>query len=186
MTKKHLAIGIAVIVVLASGAALAQHSQETPTEPDDEDAEATVEFEDQSTDGETVVIDSVTLSEGGYVVIHNESLYEGDALASSIGVSEYLEPGEHENVTVELFDVPGGEFTADELTDDQTLAAMPHQDTNDDEEFDFVADEGAEDGPYVDEDGEAVLDEADVTVDGDEEDEDDDEDEDADEDEAEE
>ncbi|UWG47957.1 S-layer-forming halobacterial major cell surfaceglycoprotein [Halanaeroarchaeum sp. HSR-CO] len=136
----------------------------------EEDAEptASVTFDDQTSNGTAVVVDEANLSDGGFVVIHESaSLAEGDALGSTIGVSEYLSPGTHENVTVTLFDVPGQDFTETELEDDTNLTAMPHLDTNDNSEFDFVSEEGAEDGPYT-EDGEAVVDDAMVTVEADE------------------
>ncbi|MFC7044240.1 hypothetical protein ACFQH6_01425 [Halobacteriaceae archaeon GCM10025711] len=111
-------------------------------------------FEDQTTDGTTVVVASVNVSDGGYVVIHNETLFEGDAVESVVGHSEYLEPGAHENVTVTL-DEP--------LNESQTLVAMPHLDTNDNQTYDFSATNGTEDAPYV-ENGTPVIDEANVTV----------------------
>ncbi|WP_324755996.1 DUF7282 domain-containing protein [Haloarcula sp. GH36] len=124
---------------------------------------ATVSVSDQSTDGETVTVDSVNVSEGGFVAIHNESLFDGDAVGSVVGVSDYLEPGLHENVTIGLFDVPGASFDEDELTENQSLIAMPHLDTDGDETYGFVATDGAADGPYLDA-GQAVTDSANVTV----------------------
>jgi hypothetical protein len=124
---------------------------------------ASVTFDDQSTGGKTVTVASVTVSEGGYVVIHDSSLLDGAVLESVIGVSEYLEAGSHEDVTVTLFDVPGGEFETSMLEEDQTLIAMPHRETNDNETYDFLTTEGEVDGPYT-EDGEAVVDEAAITV----------------------
>ncbi|WP_256391561.1 DUF7282 domain-containing protein [Natronoarchaeum rubrum] len=135
---------------------------------DEEDAEpnATVTFDDQETDGSTVTVQSVNVSEGGFVTIHDSSLLEGATFDSVVGSSEYLDPGEHEDVEVQLFDnetVPGAEFDQDALEENQTLIAMPHLDTNDNESYDFIETEGAEDGPYT-EDGEAVIDDAEITV----------------------
>jgi len=135
---------------------------------DEEDAEpnATVTFDDQETDGSTVTVESVNVSEGGFVTIHDSSLLEGATFDSVVGSSEYLEPGEHEDVEVQLFDdetVPGAEFDQDALEDNETLIAMPHLDTNDNETYDFLETDGEEDGPYT-EDGEAVIDDAEITV----------------------
>lgn len=116
---------------------------------------ATVTFSDQESDGETVVVDEVTMASGGFAVIHDSSLLvEQDPIGSVIGVSEYLEAGTHENV----------EVTLDEsIEEGTTLIAMPHMDTDGDESYGFVSSEGAADGPYV-ADGGAVVAAADVSV----------------------
>jgi hypothetical protein len=123
---------------------------------------ATVTFENQSSDGRTVVVDSVTLPEGGFVTIHDATLLEGNVVGSVIGVTGPFEPGVHENVTVPLFTVPGGP-DGPELTEDGTLIAMPHLDTNANGLYEFVISDGADDGPYLD-NGSAVTDSANVTV----------------------
>ena len=134
-----------------------QPDDDAVMEDDEDDAQdATVTFSDQTTDGETVVVDEVTMASGGFVVIHDSSLLVGEVIESVIGTSEYLEPGTHENVEVTL-DEP--------LEEDETLIAMPHRDTNDNETFDFVETEGEDDGPYLTADDEPVTDRAVVTVD---------------------
>jgi len=136
---------------------------ETPVDNDTEMTSASVTFEDQTSNGTTVVVESVEMSEGGFVAIHNDTLLEGDAVGSVVGVSDYLEPGPHENVTVTLFDVKGADVDQSDLT--ETLIAMPHEDTDDSnqEVYDFVSTNGEADGPYL-EDDEAVTDSATVTV----------------------
>jgi hypothetical protein len=128
---------------------------------------ASVTFEDQTTGGTTVDIASTTLSEGGFVAIHDSSLLDGDVLESVVGVSPYLEAGTHEDVTTTLFNVKGAEYDTMALEEDQTLIAMPHLDTNDNDVYDFVASGGNADGPYTAE-GNAVVDDAAVTVEADE------------------
>ncbi len=115
-----------------------------------------VTFTNQSVDGNTVTVDSVTLQDGGFVTIHGPSLADGEALASVLGTSEYLGPGTHENVTVTLDSVP---------TTDGAMFAMPHYDTNDNQQYDFVTSEGAADGPYT-AGGNIVFEPATVTVPG--------------------
>lgn len=141
-----------------------------PEEPaDGEQPRASVAISDQDSDGTSVVVDRVELSEGGFATIHDETLEtEVDPIGSVVGVSDVLEPGEHENVDVQLYaGVPGADFEADaSLQDGDRVIAMPHIDTNDDGEYDFVTSEGAEDGPYVGEEGNPVIDDATVTVDG--------------------
>ena len=162
-TKKAIAIVLAAVmmtsVVGMVGAQEAQPQVETPA-----DGNATVAFSDQTTNGTSVTVDSVNMSEGGFVVIHDDSLLDGEVTGSVIGVSEYLEPGETENVTVTLFDgVPGATFDQTAITEDQTLIAMPHRDTNASETYDFVATNGSDDGPYL-ANGTPVTDSANVSV----------------------
>jgi len=115
---------------------------------------ASVSISDQPTDGSSIVVDSVELSEGGFVTIHDGSLLDGETFASVRGTSEYLEAGHHENVRVHL---------DDELSEDATVIPMPHTDSNDNQMYDFVEDEGGADGPYVDGDG-AIVDTASATL----------------------
>jgi PGF-CTERM protein len=112
---------------------------------------ATVAASDQSTDGESVVVDRVELSQPGFVVVHNETLLtEGDAVGSVVGSSDRLSAGVHENVRVEL-DAP---------VDDETVVPMAHVDSDDDGAYEFPE----ADGPFLNSEGSAVLDTADVTT----------------------
>lgn len=163
-TRAISAILMATVMVLAAGSVVALPGGQLTAQQDDETNGASVTFEEQTSNGTTVVVDEVTVPEGGFVTMHDSTLLEGEAIGSVVGVSEYLEPGTHENVTVDLFDVEGIEFAEDErLEDGETLIAMPHFDTNDNEVYDFASTNGTEDGPYTDEDG-AVTDPANVTV----------------------
>lgn len=125
---------------------------------------ATVTFDDQTTGGKTVTVDSTTLPDGGYVAIHDSRLNDGKALESVVGVSTYLEAGTHEDVDVTLFDVKGAKFDVEMLREDQPLVAMPHRETSGNETYEFVSSGGKADGPYT-KDGGAVVDSASVTVD---------------------
>jgi PGF-CTERM protein len=108
---------------------------------------ASVTFDDQTSNGTTVTVASVTMSDGGFIAIHN-----GSASGAVIGHSEYLEAGNSENV----------EITLDEpLSADGTLVAMPHLDTNNNSEYEF--DGGSTDAPYTGE-GEPVTSGAAITV----------------------
>jgi len=142
-----------------------EEETETPEEDDedeedddeDEDEEvAEVEFRNQESDGQSVTVESVTLPNGGYVVLHDAGLLEGDALDSTIGASEYLDEGEHEDVEVQLSDDA-------ELTETAPLIAMPHEDSDGDEEFGFLETDGEADGPYTNA-GQPVVDLAFVVV----------------------
>jgi PGF-CTERM protein len=116
--------------------------------------QASVEFADQETSGNAVIVRNVSLSRGGFVTLHDSSLTDGDAIGSVVGTSTYLEPGFHAQVIVSL---------NEPLEEDQTLIAMPHIDTNGNQAYDFVETEGSADGPYVS-DGSAVTASADVSL----------------------
>lgn len=114
-------------------------------------------FKNQTSDGTSVVVDSVTMPEGGFISTHDERFVaDGDGVAvgagSIIGYSEYLDPGTHSNVTVELFNnskldtSPYEDGRLDKRV--QTLIVLPHEDTNGDEEWDFYPGETREDGAY--------------------------------------
>jgi len=132
-------------------------ADETATEaPADE---ASVAFENQSSNGTAVVIDSVTVPEGGFVVVHDTGLIEGDVVESMRGSSEFLESGTHRNVTVDL---------DASLNESQRLVGVLYRDSNENETFDYVTSNRTADGPYTRDDGVAINDRANVTVESDE------------------
>mgnify|MGYP006280855373 CR=1 FL=1 len=124
---------------------------------------ASVDFTDRAladtsvTQGDTLMVDGLYIPEGGgYIVLHDkEELETAGAVASTVGVSEYIEgPGVVNGVKVAL---------DEDLTDDVvTLGAMPHQETNGNESYDFIGSSGP-DGPYTLE-GEPVIDFAEIDV----------------------
>jgi surface glycoprotein (TIGR04207 family)/PGF-CTERM protein len=125
-----------------------------------EAAQASVSLSDVSaTEGEevsSITVDSAFLPNGGFVTIHDGSLTDGATFDSVRGTSEYLSEGDNSDVEVSL-DEP--------YTEDGEAIAMPHQDTNGNQQYDFVDTEGDEDGAYTDEDDGAVTDSASVTFD---------------------
>ncbi|WP_299269848.1 DUF7282 domain-containing protein, partial [Halorientalis sp.] len=118
---------------------------------------ATVSLNNQTANGQadSVTVASATLSQGGFVTIHDGTLLDGDALGSVRGTSEYLESGSHEDIEVSL-DEP--------YTESGSIIAMPHFDTNGNEQYDFVTSEAEADGPYTTSGGDIVLDPASLTV----------------------
>jgi membrane-bound metal-dependent hydrolase YbcI (DUF457 family) len=119
---------------------------------------ASIRFPNQSTNGSTVTVRSVTLPSGGFVVVHNESyLRGGDPTQTAIGLSGYLSAGTHRNVSVTL--VNGS------LQQSQTLVAVPSRDTNGNQTYDYVRSEGFQDPAYTG-NGEIITDPASVTVAG--------------------
>jgi PGF-CTERM protein len=101
---------------------------------------ASAEYAVQESDGHTVTVESVDLSQGGFVAIHDASLAAGEVTGSVVGHSEYLDAGYHEDVTVTL---------STPLNESGTVIAMPHMDTNDDMAYTFPESGGNEDGPFT-------------------------------------
>ncbi|PSP96795.1 hypothetical protein BRC94_11455, partial [Halobacteriales archaeon QS_5_70_17] len=125
--------------------------------------EASVNIQSQNVsagDNQTVVVTAVRLSDGGFITIHDGSLADGDVFDSVRGTSDYIETSGPDEVVRDVEIQLDEPYTQDE---DGTAIAMPHKDTNDNEEYDFVTSEGSDDGPYT-EDGEPVTDQATVTV----------------------
>jgi hypothetical protein len=108
--------------------------------------EASVNFEDQESDGSSVLVDSAVLPEGGFVVIHES---DGGAPGAVLGNSSYLSAGTSSDVTVSL-DSP--------IQSDQELIAMAHMDDGD-QTYEFPT----ADGPYTT-NGAPVIDAAQITV----------------------
>ena len=101
-----------------------------------EQHDASVTFPDQTTGGETVTVEDVTLSEGGFVAVQNDS---GANPGEVRGASAYLSPGTHDEVTVEL-DAP--------LSSDADLAAQAYTDSDADRRYEYDTSAGDRDGPY--------------------------------------
>lgn len=145
-SNAHLASDGARIIV--EGSRGDPNATPTPT--------ASIRFTDQHTTRSTVTIRSVTLPQGGFIAVHNQSyLYGGDPTQTAIGISRYLPAGTHQNVSVTL--VNGS------IQQNQTLVAIPSQDTDNNQTYDYVQSDGFRDVPYTDNTG-AVTDRAAVTV----------------------
>lgn len=117
---------------------------------------ANASISEQTSGGHTVVVDEVAVPEGGFVTVHDATVLDGgEAVSTSVrGTSTYLEAGTHEDVEVSI-DRP--------LAEDGTVVAMPHLDTNGNQQYDFLSEEGGADGPYT-EGGNAVVADAALTV----------------------
>lgn len=106
-----------------------------------------IRFENQQVDhvdGHPVLtIQNATLPKGGFIVVH-DARYLGptrDALNSAIGISGYLAPGVHRNVTVRLIN--------GSVTETQTLVAVAYLDTDGDHRYDFITTSGEDDYAYI-------------------------------------
>ncbi|ELZ24526.1 type II secretion system protein [Halosimplex carlsbadense 2-9-1] len=110
---KHGAKHAAIMLAVAYGAFLLLSS---PV--------AQVTFDDQTMTGETVTVDSVSLSEGGYVTVRART-----ADGEIVGHSEYLAAGSHEGIRIRLESA---------YSEEMELYAVPHLDTDGDERFGYT------------------------------------------------
>ncbi|WP_435151976.1 DUF7282 domain-containing protein [Haladaptatus sp. DFWS20] len=87
----------------------------------DEEMKASITFDKQSSDGESVTVQEVTLKEKGYIVIYNQD-------GNVVGQSEHLEAGTHEDVDVML---------NQKYCEDTKLKAVLYADSNGDDDSDW-------------------------------------------------
>jgi flagellar protein FlaJ len=102
---------------------------------------ASVSAEFAVTDGDRISnVESVDLSEGGFVAVYDDS--DGEGIDGQLlGHTGYLPPGTHENVVIPLQNA--------ELTADTDVRIVVHHDTNGDERFGFAqSGPGQIDRPY--------------------------------------
>ena len=114
--------------------------------------QASVTFDDQTvaeTD-QVVTVDSVTLSEGGFVAVR-----KGEPSGPVVGVSSYHTSGRHTDVRIVL---------AEDVDSGTALVAMAHLDTNANNVYDFEGGSDSPDGPYTS-GGVPVVDSATVSYD---------------------
>jgi len=100
----------------------------------------------QSTDGKSVAVHYAYLPDGGYVSIHDVGRFgatrlgndapEDVILGSIVGITDYLEPGQYTNLTVDLF-TKYATFEQDDALNDgsrlvrsQPLLVIPHTNTD--------------------------------------------------------
>lgn len=113
------------------------------------DGNASVALPDQATGGHVVDVRRVHVPERGFVTVHDASLAGGGSQESFRGVSTYLGPGLHEDVEVPL---------SEPLEEEGVVYAAAHRDSDGDQRFDYLTSDGADDGPYTDDDGATVAD----------------------------
>lgn len=104
--------------------------------------QALVTVRNQTLQGDSLTVESARLPDGGFLVIHNESYLppESAPLENAVGVSSYLEAGQHNGMSVPLLDGA--------VKEDQTLVAMPYRDTNGNQRYDYIASDGFQDTAY--------------------------------------
>lgn len=117
-------------------------------------APSEIVFEDQTSDGTTIVVASVTLPSPGFIAVHANA--DGGP-GPVIGNSELLPAGTSTDVMVTL-DEP--------LTETDLLFPMVHIDFDQDGEYDFFPPDVTDDVPGMTEDGDVAVVGAEVTVEG--------------------
>lgn len=112
-----------------------------------------IAFSDQQSTGETVLVQSATLPQNGFVVIY-DSTRGGKATNQIIGASYLLSAGTSDNIRIPL-DQP--------LNQTKSLTAVIHVDSNGNGQFDYVSSNGQQDPPLMQGSG-RIVDIAQVTV----------------------
>lgn len=139
------------------GASVAASHLTVGTVAGSEVEEASITFEDQQVSrgrNQTVVVSEVRLPEpGGYIDVHDPNDTDEAPLGQIKGAhDEYLEPGVHRNVTVDLFeDFKCYQFEQDRLKESKELMAMPHKDDPNDQKYTHFCGhggDGVEDGGF--------------------------------------
>ncbi|WP_049971567.1 DUF7282 domain-containing protein [Haladaptatus cibarius] len=132
------------------------NSDDSKTGEDCEDdaLKASVTFDKQESDGESVMVQEATLEEDGYIVIYDQD-------GNVVGQSDHLEAGTHEDVHVEL---------NDKYCEDTKLKAVLYADSNGNGDADwndgsYDCDNDGDDDDPGDCDGSGNLDQS-VTDDG--------------------
>lgn len=115
---------------------------------------SSVTFDNQTSNGSTVTVENVTLSEPGFIALHTNGYATGPAPAeySIIAVSNRLSSGYHQNVTINVSDAPAANppgLNKTQLNTTQTLAVTVYRDTNGNQRFDFVRSAGSDDPGFV-------------------------------------
>ncbi|HSM02349.1 MAG TPA: cupredoxin domain-containing protein [Acidimicrobiia bacterium] len=116
---------------------------------------AEVVFEDQASDGATIVVASVTLPSPGFIAVHGNA---DGAPGPVIGYSDLLPAGTSTDVGITLDDPL-------EATD--LVFPMAHIDVDGDGVYEFFPPEETVDGPALTADGDVAVVGGEVTVDGD-------------------
>ncbi|RJT04734.1 hypothetical protein [Halococcus sp. IIIV-5B] len=139
-------------------------AQDSSTTENNSTGNAEILFPNQTTNGTTVIVRSVTLPEGGFVGIHSDGYTAGITDTSLMTSSQYLSAGTHQNVSIPIdAGVPGGYANESQLNGTETLTARAYTDSNSNQRFDYLLSEN--DTGYENESGE-VTDTSQVIVPG--------------------
>lgn len=150
--NRWLRIGFAGLLFISAGCVGIDGGEQPGVGTPTETAPPNVRFDKQTTRGENVTVQFVSLPEDGYVAIHTSEMLQTTGFGRVVGVSGYLKAGTYRNVTINLYEVPGGDFNIRQLQKNRTLVAVVHRETSEAPKtptFNFVTTNGREDGPYT-------------------------------------
>jgi hypothetical protein len=137
--RKRLVVAAIAVALVAAACSTTEDTTTTqgapPTGP------SSVTFQDQDSDGTSVVVASVTLSADGFIAVHADNNGSPGAV---IGHSDLLPAGDSTDVTVTLDEA---------ITESATLWPMAHIDMDRDGEYTFVPPDNAIDVPGQTADG---------------------------------
>ncbi|HET7322903.1 MAG TPA: metal-dependent hydrolase, partial [Halococcus sp.] len=127
-------------------------------------SEAALVFEDQTTSGSTVTVQSVTLSQPGFVAVHTSAYTNGlvGAEEAVIAISEYLPAGSYQNLSIDISHSPPANppgLNRTRLNESQNLTVALFRDTNGNHRYDTVRSFGEND-TLVTQNGTVVRDSA--------------------------
>lgn len=175
ITLTAILVTILVLASASAGGAFAAtvpvHAQQSPTGTPgtgmngtattagaDGQSRPSITFNDQEisgpSSGQSVLIQSVTVSQPGFIVI-SDSTRSGNEANQIIGTFHLLGSGTFENIPVPL-DTPINQSTS--------LTAVIHLDSNSNGRFDYVSSNGTQDPPLTPEGDQRIVDIAQVTV----------------------
>ena len=145
--KKRLSL---LSLVLAMGLAFTACDDDSDT-PEIEDPTGSLSVGDQfiaETDN-MVMVDQVTLSQDGWVVVHRSNGSNAPVVPDIISEPEFLEAGNHTDVMLSLKE-------GEEVAVDEQLWIMLHTDTGQEEVYEFNG-SGTPDQPITDQSGNIVM-----------------------------
>jgi len=130
---------------------------------------SSVTFDDKTVQNGTteITVESATLPDGGWVVIHvvNESQGVPAGIGAPVGNSSVVSAGTVTNATVRLdSNAPGASTELTAVTENQTLVGMTHRDDPADGVYAFMGASAGIDLPYFTDAGGPVIDSARITV----------------------
>lgn len=142
-----------LLTLLAVTLLSACKDDEGPMEPPvEEDPTGSVTVTDQyiaETDN-MIVVDEVTLSHDGWVVVHRDNGSNGPVVPDIISEPEFLTAGTHNDVMLALQE-------GEEVETEERLWVMLHDDTGETEVYEFDGSANSEDQPVADTGGDPVM-----------------------------
>jgi hypothetical protein len=125
--------------------------EDRPTSP-------SVMVENQTLINDRLTVDSVRLPTYSYIVVHNSS-YNASSLSTAtiIGRTQQVRVGTFRNVTIELYDVPGRNFSRSQINETGRVYVSLYRDTNRNGAFDFQNLSQGTDAPYLNESGAPIV-----------------------------